>query len=163
MDNTIKPTLRQQLEDKLRVLNAKFETEMRGRMIGTPKAMKIRAAAIAVQAEIDRLDREAAEELAFCKAPLDEALQVIMIPLLADVMNAVVADVNGMLLKRGCGQTVFGQCTATIQRTALKMVDALAASEAGLPKLLDVDDMVVDTVRKKLLSFIKQRLNITKK
>lgn len=135
---------------------------MKGRVAVTPKAAQLLQKIAQDEAELKQLDREEADRLALQNAPVDEVLQVIMIPLLADVMNDVVAGVNGMLRRRGCTETVFAEHTAVLQRTALKMVDALAASEAGMPKLLDVDDTLVDAVKKKLMSFIKQRLNITK-
>lgn len=42
------------------------------------------------------------------------------------------------------------------------MVSTLNHADDQLPRLLDVDDTLVDAVKKKLRSFIKQHLNITK-
>ena len=41
-------------------------------------------------------------------------------------------------------------------------IKTLDARYKELPRLLEVDDMLVDAVKKKLMSFIKQKLNITK-
>lgn len=131
---------------------------MRGRM---PKALRIREEAKAVQKEIDRLDRDAAERLALAKAPVDEVLEVIAVPLLAEVMTDFVAGVDAMLRRNGCQETVFGDYTRVIRRAALAMVDTLDHSEAHLPRLLDEDDTLVDAVKKKIPSFIKQRVDIS--
>lgn len=151
---------REKIEEELQRLKARYNVEMRGRMIPTPRALKIKAEINETQDLIDELDRKAAENLAIANAPIDDMLEIIAIPLLADVMNDVVAGVDGCLLERGCSQTIFSEYTAQIRRAALAMVDTLARAERGLPLLLDVDDTLVDAVKKKLISFIKQRLKI---
>lgn len=153
---------RQRLQNELHSLEARFADAMRGRMIPTPKAVRIKEEIAELQVEIERLDRDAAERLALGKAPVDEVLEVIAIPLLADVMTDIVAGVDAMLRRNGCQETVFGIYTAQIRKAALAMVDTLEHSDESLPRLLDVDDTLVDAVRKKLMSFIRQRLNITK-
>lgn len=134
---------------------------MRGRMVPSSKAQAVQSRILALQKEIKRLDTDAAERLAMEKAPIDDVLGVIAIPLLADVMNDLVAGVDGMLRRHGVQETVFGIYTSQIRRAALAMVDTLDHADANLPRLLDVDDTLVDAVKKKLMSFIKQRLNIT--
>lgn len=151
---------REKIEEELQRLKARYNVEMRGRMIPTPRALKIKAEINETQDLIDELDRKAAENLAIANAPIDDMLEIIAIPLLADVMNDVVAGVDGCLLERGCSQTIFSEYTAQIRRAALAMVDTLARAERGLPLLLDIDDTLVDAVKKKLISFIKQRLKI---
>lgn len=155
-------TDRERIRMRLEARRRELRDHMKGRVAVTPKAAQLLQKIAQDETELKRLDREEADRLALASAPVDDVLQVVMIPLLADVMNDVVAGVNGMLRRRGCTETVFADYTATLQKTALKMVDTLAASEAGMPKLLDVDDTLVDAVKKKLMSFIKQRLNITK-
>lgn len=137
--------------DKRRA-EAAYDIAMRGRMVPSPRAMRIKEEIKALQREIDRLDR----------APVDEVLEIIAIPLLADVMNDLVAGVDAMLRRNGCQETVFAEYTRQIKRATMAMVDTLGNAEADMPKLLDVDDTLVDAVRKKLMSFIRQRLNITK-
>ena len=158
----MKTTQRQSLQNNLRNLESKYAEAMRGRMVPSPKAIRIRAEINVLQDEINRLDRDAAERLALEKAPVAEVLQVIALPLLADVMNDLVADVDAMLRRNGVQQTVFADYTRQIRRAALAMVDTLDHADENLPRLLDVDDTLVDAVRKKLMSFIRQRLNITK-
>lgn len=153
---------REHLQRKIDELKARHRELMRGRIVPSSRAQKVQRDILALQDEIDRLDKDAAERIALENAPIDEVLEVIAIPLLADVMNEVVAGVDAMLRKHGAQQTVFGMYTSQIRNAALAMVDTLAVTEAGLPKLLDVDDMLVDAVKKKLMSFIKQRLEITK-
>lgn len=152
---------RQILQSRIDTLRAQYNRLMRGRMTPTAKALSIRRDIEALRRDIDQLDRDAAERLALEKAPVDEVLEVIAIPLLADVMNDLVAGVDGMLRRNGVQETVFGIYTSQIRSAALAMVDTLDHSEAHLPRLLDADDTLVDAVKKKLMSFIKQHLNIT--
>lgn len=135
---------------------------MHRRMVPSPKAMKIKAEMNMLQDKICALDRDAAERLALEKAPIDDVLEVIALPLLADVMNDIVAGVDAMLRRNGVQETVFGTYTGQIKKAALAMVDILDHANESLPRLLDVDDTLVDAVRKKLMSFIKQRLKIKK-
>lgn len=153
---------RERLQRKIEELKARHRELMRGRLVPTSRAQIIQREITALQDEINRLDRDATERLALERAPIEEVLEVIAIPLLADVMNDLVAGVDGMLRRHGAQETIFGDYTRQIRRAALAMVDTLSASEEGLPKLLDVDDTLVDAVRKKLMSFIRPRLKITK-
>ena len=153
---------RAKLSERLNALSARYNAAMRGRMVPTQQAVKIKREMAVVRKEIEHLDREAAERLALANAPIDEILEVIAIPLLADVMNDLIAGVDGMLRRNGCQETVFGDYTRQIRRAALAMVDTLNMAEDNLPRLLDVDDTLVDAVKKKLMSFIKQRLKIKK-
>lgn len=155
-------TERERLKRDLDRLCRKYQDCMAGRMVPNARAQAIRREIDKVEAEIRRLDRDAVERLALEKAPIDEVLEVIAIPLLADVLNDVVAGVDGMLRRNGCQSTVFGIYTSQIRKATLAMVDTLDNTSAGLPKLLDVDDALIDAIKKKLMSFIKQRLNITK-
>lgn len=153
---------RKELVARIDALEARYREAMRGRMVPTPKALRIRNEIAALNRHVEAMDREASERLALEKAPVDEVLEVIAIPLLADVMNDIVAGVDGMLRRNGCQETVFSQYTSQIRHAALAMVDTLDHAEDNLPKLLDVDDTLVDAVKKKLMSFIRQRIKITK-
>lgn len=157
MDNT-----RTKLAERIKALDNRYADAMRGRLVPSPKAIKIKQEANALRREVKRIDHDAAQRLALEKAPIDDVLEVIAIPLLADVMNDLVAGVDSMLRRNGCQETVFGAYTAQIRRAALAMVDTLDIGESNLPRLLDVDDTLVDAVCKKLMSFIRQRLNLTK-
>lgn len=154
---------RKKLADRIDALQARYATAMRGRLVPPPAAMKIKKEIQSLQDEIQAIDRDAAERLALENAPVDEVLEVIAIPLLADVMNDIVTGVNATLRRNGVQETVFGLYTAQIRRAALAIVDTLDHSDANLPRLLDVDDTLIDAIKKKLMSFIRQRLNITKK
>lgn len=150
------------LQKKLEDLKRVHVQLMRGRMIPSSRAQACQRKINEIGAEIAAIDCEAAERLALEKAPIDDVLEVIAIPLLADVMNDIVSGVDAMLRRQGVQETVFGVYTAQIRKAAMAIVDTLAVSEQGLPKLLDVDDNLVDAIKKKLMSFIKQRLNINK-
>ena len=107
----MKTTQRQSLQNNLRNLESKYAEAMRGRMVPSPKAIRIRAEINVLQDEINRLDRDAAERLALEKAPVEEVLQVIALPLLADVMNDLVADVDAMLRRSTQEAHVFYPAT----------------------------------------------------
>ena len=153
---------RDKINSRIEVLKLQLNDAMRGRVVPSAKAVKIRQEIDELNDVLYRMDRDAAERLAMSKAPIDEVLEVIALPLLADVMTDIVAGVDAMLRRNGCQETVFGVYTAQIRKAALAMVDTLEHSDDSLPRLLDVDDTLVDAVRKKLMSFIRQRLNITK-
>lgn len=153
---------REKLERELESLRNKHREMMRGRLVPSSRAQIIQRKILDLQDRIERMNRDDVERLALEKAPIDEVLEVIAIPLLADVINDVVAGVDATLRKRGAQETVFGIYTAQIRKAAMAIVDTLAVCEEGLPKLLDVDDALIDAIKKKLMSFIKQRLNITK-
>lgn len=153
---------RADLQAQIEKLKRQHTELMRGRMVPSSRAQAVQRKILAIQDEITQLDRDAAERIALEKAPVDEILEVIAIPLLADVMNDLVAGVDKMLRRNGAQETVFSIYTQEIRRASLAIIDTLATSEEGLPKLLDVDDTLVDAIRKKLLSFIKQRLKIKK-
>lgn len=153
---------RQKLIDKINALNARYAAEMRGRMVPTPKGIALKNEIVALRKAVDEIDRDAAQRLALEKAPIDQVLEVIAIPLLADVINDIIAGVDGMLRRNGCQETVFGDYARTIRRAALAMVDALDHGDSDIPLLLESDDTLVDAVKKKLMSFIRQRIKITR-
>lgn len=153
---------RAELERELSNLKERHRQLMRGRLVPSSRAQAIQRRILDTQDLIKRLDNDAAERIALEKAPIDDVLAVIAIPLLADVINDIVVDVNAMLRRQGVQETVFGMYTKQISRAALAMIDTLESADANLPRLLDADDTLVDAIRRKLMSFIKQRLNIQK-
>ncbi len=155
-------TERQKLQGELDKLKLQRRELMRGRMVPSSRAQVVQRKILAVQDEIKRLDRDASERLALERAPIEDVLEIIAIPLLADVMNDIVAGVDGMLRRAGVSETIFSIYVSQIRRAALAIIDSLDQAEAGLPRLLDVDDALVDAVKKELMTFIKQRLNIQK-
>ena len=154
---------RKDLQREYDKLKCRRDEIMRGRVVPNARASRIGHEMQRIKEQLDAIDRRDAEQWAIRKAPIDDMLEVIAIPLLADVMNDIVAGVDGSLRRAGCSETVFSTYTRQIQRAALAMVDTLDHADEGLPNLLAVDDTLVDAVRKKLMSFIKQRLNIKKK
>lgn len=153
---------RLQLQRDLDTLNARYCELMRGRMVPTSRAMIVSRKIADIEKQIRSMDSAAADRVALERMPIDNALEVIAIPLLADVINDVVAGVDATLRKYGASETIFAEYTSQIRRNALAIVDTLANTEETLPCLLDVDDTLVDAVKKKLMSFIRQRLKIKK-
>lgn len=158
MVNNDRITLQKQLEKQ----KQRYRELMRGRMVPTSRAMVVHREIVRIEKEIKRLDVEAAERLAIKETPIENILQIVAIPLLADVMNDIVAGVDGMLREHGVHETIFGVYTAQIRKASLAMIDTLEHADEGLPRLLHVDDTLVDAVEKELMSFIKKRLNIKK-
>ena len=152
----------EQLQSRLQHQQRLLAEAMRGRLIPTKKAVEINEAIQITKAQIERLDRDAAEELALKKAPIEDVLEVIALPLLADVMNDFVAGVDGTLRKHGCQQTVFSEYTKRIRRDTMAIIDTLACTDFG-QDLIDVDDTLVDSIKKKIISFLKQRMKIKAK
>lgn len=150
------------LQKQLEELKQQHITLMRGRVVPSSRAQAVQRKIIETKNQIKMLDREVADRLALAKVPVEEVLEVIALPLLADVMNDMVAGVDGMLRRHGVQETIFSVYTRQIRQATMAMVDTLAQSPDGLPNLLDVDDTLVDAVKKKLMSFIKQRLKINK-
>ena len=154
-------TDREILQARLNNLNVLMRKAMAGRLVPNKRAVEINEAIQLTKAQIEQLDRDAVDKLNLEKMPIEKTLEIIAMPLLADVMNDFVADVDGTLRKYGCQQTVFATYTQQIRRASLAMIDTLANSESGLTNLLDADDTLVDALRKKIISFLKQRMNIT--
>lgn len=153
---------RKRLTDQIDCLKMQFNDVMRGRVVPNAKAVKIRHEIDDLNDRIYEIDREVAKRLAFERVPIEESLEIISLPLLADVMNDIVAGVDAMLRRNGCHETAFGVYSRQIQKAALAMVSTLDHADEGMPPLLEIDDTLIDAVKKKLMSFIKQHLNITK-
>ena len=96
------------LQRRLEKLRSKHVELMRGRLVPSTRAQLIQREIIDVKNEIKRIDRDAAQRLALEKAPIDKVLEVIAIPLLADVMNDIVAGVDATLRDAGVQETIFG-------------------------------------------------------
>ena len=152
-------TEREQLQARLNNLNVLMRKAMAGRLVPNKRAVEINEAIQQTRQQIVNLDRDAAERLALQKAPIEDVLEVIALPLLADVMNDFVAGVDGTLRKHGCQQTVFSEYTKRIRRDTMAIIDTLACTDFG-QDLIDVDDTLVDSIKKKIISFLKQRMKI---
>lgn len=142
-------------------MKARYEEAMRGRMVPTAKALRLAQKMKEIDNVLADIDRAAAERIALEKAPIDEVLKIVALPLMADIMGQLVADVDGLLRRQGCQETVFGDYTRQIRRASLAMVDTLAGADESLPQLLDVDETLVQAVMKKIMSFIRQRIKIS--
>lgn len=153
---------RSELQQLLEREKMKLISLMRGRMVPTRKAVASRMKIEELEQELLTLNRQEAERLSIGKEPIEEVMGIVAIPLLADVLVDMVAGVDAMLRRNGAQETVFSTYTRRIRREALAMVDLLAQSTSGLAGLVEVDDTLVDSVKKKLLSFVRQRMNVTK-
>ncbi len=153
---------RKELQSRLDTLVAQHRYLMKGRIVPSPQAQSLQRKILDLQDEIKSIEREEVERLNLAKAPVDEVLEVIAIPLLADVLYDLIIGVNTMLRKNGCQETIFADYAASIRHNSHALVNTLSQADAGLPLILEVDDTMVDAVKKKIISFIKQRLNLPK-
>lgn len=165
---TVDPAMRPAIERRVIDLQRRLDDERRA-LHRKPAITPATASRIAdleeriatAKAELREIDRYEAGQLRLREVPIDDIMEIVAMPILADVMNDITAGIDKMLRRQGLAQSVFGERVAVIRREAMAIVDTLAQSEAGLPALLDVDDTIVDAIRRKLLSFIRRRLNIT--
>ena len=150
---------REQLQARLIDLQRMLNKEMGVKIVPTRRAAELMAAINVTKTQIEKMDLDAVDQLNFSKLPMDEALEIIAMPILADVMNDFVAGMDGTLRKHGCRETVFSTHTKIIRKHTMAIIDSLATSDSELVSLIDTDDTIVDAVRKKLLSYIRQRLS----
>lgn len=151
-------TERERLQARLRHLQSRLAEQMKGRFVASPKAVKTQEEIQDIHDELKRLESRAVDRLNFEKMPTDEVLAILTIPLLADVMNLLTAELNGTLRRHGVAESVFGDYSRKIQRISLQLMDKLALSELGM--LIDLDDTIVESVSKKLKNYVKQRLKL---
>lgn len=140
--------------------------EMAGKVVITPKAKRLKQRIDEAREALDADEHEARQRLAHAAIPIDQALEVIAIPLLADVLNDLITGVDTTLRQAGVERTVFGDVAREIRRKALWMVDTLANANDDIPTLPDLvtdDEFIVEAIKKKLMSYIRQRLHITAK
>lgn len=88
---------RKDLQREYDKLKARYDELMRGRVVPNARASRIGHEMQRIKDQLDAIDRRDAEQWAIRKAPIDDMLEVIAIPLLADVMNDIVAGVDGSL------------------------------------------------------------------
>ena len=165
---TVNPEMRPAIERRIIDLQRRLDDERR-KLHRRPVITTAQADRIAdiedrlaqAKADLREIERYEAGQLRLREAPIEQLLEIVALPLLADVMNDFTAGIDSMLRAHGLPNSVFAERVAVIRREAMAIIDSLAKSEAGLPDLLTVDDTLVDAIRRKLLSFIRRRLNIT--
>lgn len=149
---------RQDLQKQLNRLKYRVHEQTKGKVCYSPKIAKMLYEIEAIQAQITVLDAQATDRIGLSKLPLEELSEIIMMPLIADVMNDVLATVDGMLRRAGASETVFGDYVKQIRTATMAMVDTLDHPELCIRSLLDDDDTLVDAIKKKLRSYIIRRL-----
>lgn len=106
---------RLQLQRDLDTLDARYRELMRGRLVPNSRAMIVSRKIAEIERQIRSMD-SAADRVALERMPIDNALEVIAIPLLADVINDVVAGVDATLRRYGASETIFAEYTSQIRR-----------------------------------------------
>lgn len=154
---------RLELQRQLTNAESKFLKYRGSGVIPTPKALRYRRIADGLRQQITRMDREAAEQYAIAQTPIEDIIEVMIVPLLADVMNDIVAGVDASLRRNGISGTVYGIFTQQIRKCSLALVDVLAKGDENIPLLLECDDEVVDAIRKKLIAYVKKHCKFPRK
>lgn len=138
--------------EKLRGVVAR---EMRGRTVPTARASRAMAEIAALSSRMKEIDAMQAHALRVQNLPIEAVYDLIAVPLMADALNDFVAGITDTLYKAGLAGTRFMQLAGQIQRAAMELVDVLAVAD-GLPLMVEHDDTLVDAIRKKVHSYVKQ-------
>lgn len=123
------------------------------------------AKAVRMMTRIDELrraialsDKEQVRAFKVNAVPREAILEIIAIPLLADVLNDFIAGVNATLRNYGLPDSVYADYAHKIQSLSLKLVDVLYESQTELSALIDYDDYLVGSIAKRIRSFLDSRL-----
>lgn len=149
---------RKRHSERIETLVALHRGEMQGRMVPTAKAVRFQREIIRLRQEIEDSDRELVQQSRFNGLPHEAILEIMSLPIIADVLNDLASGVDSSLRRAGISQTVFGDATRQMRTLALKVVDVLAKADNGLGELIDYDETLVRAITKKVLSYIDQRL-----
>lgn len=160
----LRPEVHARYERDLNRVEERMAEEVRRNpkaIISTPRMTELRREREYLLARLEASRLEAKRRWALANLPIERTLEIIMLPLLADVMTDLTCGVDGMLRDAGIEETRFGDMSRQIRRLSLEMTDSLMAGIAdGLPDLVTDDDYLVGAVKKKLMSYIKQRLKL---
>lgn len=148
---------RDELSQKIKRLETRYNVMMHGKLVPTPLALKVMDEIKRAEKELEALDHEAAEVAKMARLTTDETFEILSIPLIADVLNDLVTGVDGTLRRNGLVPTVFGEYTRKIRKYSLAIIDRLEAARGELPTVHDDDGFLLDAIKKKTLSYIKQR------
>lgn len=154
---------RARLQDELKLLEAQFKQMTKGKVVMSSRAAIVHRKIKEKKKLIAELDQDAYDLMAVMTIPEEEIIEVLTIPLLADVMNDLVAGVDGMLRRAGAQETMFGYYTKQIKTATYALINSLENAKSDLPDMLACDDTLVDAIKKKLKSFVIQRLKLNKK
>ena len=135
-----------------------FAKEMRGRLVASAKAQKLITEMDSLLSLIKAYKQQEQEQLNLRNISFDRIREIIAIPIIADVLNDLVTGVNATLRMNGCAETIFAEKSNKLRKLSLEIVDTLASADESLPRLIDHDDTLVDAIRKKVFSYIDQRL-----
>lgn len=141
------------LKRRREMLRTEFAREMRHRMVVSPHAASLTRQIEQLTADIEQLLTERKDVVNMRDMNYEECLQIMMIPLIADVMNDMIAAVNGNLRRHGVCPTKFGELGSEIKRLSLLILDTLG----GLPPSFSDTDTLIDAIEKKCMTYLKQR------
>lgn len=149
---------RDELSQRIKRLKARYNVMMHGKYVPTPLALKVKDEINAAKKELEALDNRAVEVAKMAKLTTDETFEILAIPLIADVLSDFVTGVDETLRRNGLVPTVYGDYTKKIRKYSLAMIDTLEKARGEIPPIHDEDGHLVDAIKKKTLSFIRQRI-----
>lgn len=160
----IPPRVYHAYERELSTIERKMAEETRrmgSRAVASPKLRSLRARHDEITAILEAAESEARRRLALSQIPLDQTIEIIALPLIAEVMVDLCCGVDTMLREAGVGATKFGDICRQINRLSLELVDTLrAGAVTGIADLSMDDETLVEAIKKKTKSYIRQRLKI---
>lgn len=136
--------------------------EMRGKVVLTPKAEKLRRRRDEAESILRDDDREGEARIRHAALPRDYIIRIVAIPILADILDDMVCEIDDTLHKAGVAQSVFGEMVRNIHRSCYAITDRLlAAADMGCQYLADLainDETITAAVKKKIYSYVGQRI-----
>lgn len=144
------------MEQKAAQLRVRLNAEMAGRMVPTARAERYRRLLAEAEAVISALQAEERERAAMARIPLDDSLEILAVPLLAEVLADMATGVNETLRRAGLPQTTYTERVNRIVHESVELFSTLDHFTA-CPEIT-ADDTLRAAVKKKVLSYIKQRL-----
>lgn len=136
--------------------------EMRGKVVLTPKALRIKRRRDEAEAILEADDREGEQRLRQSRLGRDYIIRIVAVPILADILDDLVCDIDDVLADAGCNRSVFSKTARQIHDLCHWITDRLmAASDMGCDYLADLalnDETITEAVKKKLYSYISQRI-----
>lgn len=151
-------TTRQELKRRLDRLRTRVDELTRGKSCYPPKVARMMEEIDIIKGQIAEIDNYAMRYMAYESIKPSELLEVAMIPLVADVMNDILASVEGMYSRAGLTGTIFYEHVKQIRKSTMAIIDLTVSEAPNLTFLLDHDDTLIDALRKKLRSYVVRKL-----
>lgn len=136
--------------------------EMRGKVVLTPKALRIKSRRDEAEAILRADDHEGEQRLRHANLGRDYIIRIVAVPILADILDLLVCEIDDILSDAGCNRSVFSAKARQIHDLCHWITDRLmAASEMGCDYLANLaldNETLSEAVKKKVYTYISQRI-----